>query len=364
MLLVLQRKFLQELLLYFFFALWILLLTFTLGNFLQLIHKGLSFVRLFRLLPYLLPYTLPYVLPLSLMIAITLVIGRMNTDGETLVLRSSGIHLNFLTKPLVFLSFFLLLISYHFQSNVIPFAHQKLKLAVRNSLKAHFLENSGKEANFRIGQTSLYCDFYSRGYFEGVQVLTKRGGKWVQILSPRAYSSLVNDWLQLTFFDVLIRELDDPYKVITAKQCSFVFNVHLGLWRKSTFQTTQELWQNYYLYQWYRRTTDKNNKKSLEFLNKRLHIYASVLYERYAMSVACISFSVVALGISLWIPFRNRLAPLFFSLLLISLTYFGPLFLARFLGKSGRLAPEIAFIFPNFFTLLAGFFLLRKGYRK
>jgi len=87
------------------FALILLILTFVLlmGKAVSLmdliINKGVRFVDVARLILFLLPSLMVYTIPISLLVATLIGIGRLSSDSEITVMKSSGISLYQLLSP-------------------------------------------------------------------------------------------------------------------------------------------------------------------------------------------------------------------------------------------------------------------------
>ena len=127
MLRILPTYFVRELLKTFVYAFIAVLLIIFLAFALQLLTKGMSILTLPEAVPYILLLAFPYALPTALLASVIMTYGRFSGDNEILAIRSSGIHLQWVTTPTVLLgtlcSFFTLFVN----GNLLPATEAKLK---------------------------------------------------------------------------------------------------------------------------------------------------------------------------------------------------------------------------------------------
>ena len=105
---IINRYLLKEISLPFFLILLILTFVLLMGKTLRLmdlmVNKGVQFVDVAQLIAFLMPSLLVYTIPISLLIAILIGVGRLSSDNEITVMRSSGISLYQLFVPVLFFS--------------------------------------------------------------------------------------------------------------------------------------------------------------------------------------------------------------------------------------------------------------------
>jgi len=110
-----NRYILQEISLPFFMILFILTFVLLMGKILQLmdlmINKGVSLLSIMKLMSYLMPSFFIITIPISLLIAILIGLGRLSSDNEITIMKSSGISLFQLLKPIAAASLFTFVIT-------------------------------------------------------------------------------------------------------------------------------------------------------------------------------------------------------------------------------------------------------------
>lgn len=127
MLRILPTYFVRELLKTFVYAFIAVLLIIFLAFALQLLTKGMSILTLPEAVPYVLLLAFPYALPTALLASVIMTYGRFSGDNEILAIRSSGIHLQWITTPTVLLGTFCSLFSLFVNGNLLPATEAKLR---------------------------------------------------------------------------------------------------------------------------------------------------------------------------------------------------------------------------------------------
>jgi lipopolysaccharide export system permease protein len=119
------------------FFLLIALFTFVLvtGNIIKLadliINKGVDPLSAAKLLIYLAPYLLTFSMPMAVLTATLLVFGRLSSDNEIMVMRTSGVSLGRIFAPVITVGFIISLLGIPLNDRVLPESH----FAARKVLK-------------------------------------------------------------------------------------------------------------------------------------------------------------------------------------------------------------------------------------
>ncbi len=121
------KSFAGPLVLTFFIVLIILLLQFLWMYVDELAGKGLEMKIVAELLLQFSLSFVPMALPLAILLAALMTFGNMGEFSELAALKSSGIPLQRIMRPLVILIIFISVISFFFSNNVLPYANNKAK---------------------------------------------------------------------------------------------------------------------------------------------------------------------------------------------------------------------------------------------
>lgn len=124
---ILRNYFLQEFIAPLFMALGVLTFVMMLGNLVKIadliINKGVDPVSVAKLFLFMMPYLLTYTLPIAALVAVLMSLGRLSSDNEIIVIKSSGVNLFTLIMPLLTVGLILSLVLVIFNDRVIPYAH-------------------------------------------------------------------------------------------------------------------------------------------------------------------------------------------------------------------------------------------------
>ena len=123
----LLKSFIGPLIFTFFIVLIILLLQFLWMYVDELAGKGLDFKILGELLYHFALTFVPTALPLAILLASLMTFGNMGEFSELSALKSSGIPLQRIMRPLIILIAIIAVVSFFFSNNVLPYSTDKAR---------------------------------------------------------------------------------------------------------------------------------------------------------------------------------------------------------------------------------------------
>jgi lipopolysaccharide export system permease protein len=121
------KSFIGPLILTFFIVLIILILQFLWMYVDELAGKGLNFQILAELLYHFALTFVPTALPLAILLAALMTFGNMGEYSELSALKSSGIPLQRIMRPLIILIGIIAIVSFFFSNNVLPYSTSKAR---------------------------------------------------------------------------------------------------------------------------------------------------------------------------------------------------------------------------------------------
>jgi lipopolysaccharide export system permease protein len=125
--LLVLRSYLGPLILTFFVALFILLMQFLWKYIDDLVGKGLEWYIVLELLFYASSTFVPLALPLAILLSSIMTFGNLGEHYELVAMKSSGISLWKIMRPLIIVSIVISGIAFYFSNNVLPIANLKFK---------------------------------------------------------------------------------------------------------------------------------------------------------------------------------------------------------------------------------------------
>ncbi len=110
----------------FFIALFILLMQFLWKYIDDLVGKGLEWYIVGELLFYASATFVPLALPLAVLLSSIMTMGSLGENYELVALKSAGISLPRIMKPLIIISVFFVVAAFYFSNNILPLANLKM----------------------------------------------------------------------------------------------------------------------------------------------------------------------------------------------------------------------------------------------
>lgn len=164
----------------FLLALFIILLTLVLERLMRLIqmvtNEGTPATKAFELLWHLVPHYLVTALPAALFVALMLSLRKMHEDSELIAMFSTGLSLENIIRPVLFLSVIVMLVMLMLVSYIQPLARYGYQTAVWDLTKAQMLtnlrpgvfENIGPNITLRADTVSQNGKIFT-GFFSSVE---------------------------------------------------------------------------------------------------------------------------------------------------------------------------------------------------
>ncbi len=125
--LLVLRSYLGPLILTFFVAVFILLMQFLWRYIDDLVGKGLEWYIVLELLFYASSTFVPLALPLAILLSSIMTFGNLGEHYELVAMKSAGISLWKIMRPLIILSIAISGVAFYFSNNVFPIANLKFK---------------------------------------------------------------------------------------------------------------------------------------------------------------------------------------------------------------------------------------------
>lgn len=110
----------------FFISMFVLIMQFLWRMIDELVGKGLEFSVISELLLYVATTLVPMALPLAVLLSSIMTFGSLGENYELIALKSAGISLYRIMKPLIVLIVFLTMLAFVFSNNVLPVANLKM----------------------------------------------------------------------------------------------------------------------------------------------------------------------------------------------------------------------------------------------
>ena len=120
------KAYLGPMILTFFIVMFVLLMNFMWRYIDELVGKGLSADIIIELISYAMANMIPMGLPLAMLLAAIMTMGNLGENYELLAMKSAGMSLIQITKPLIILVSLIAVGSFFIGNNLVPYANKKM----------------------------------------------------------------------------------------------------------------------------------------------------------------------------------------------------------------------------------------------
>ena len=120
------KSYLGPMILTFFIVMFVLMMNFVWRYIDELVGKGLSAGIIIELMSYAMANMIPMGLPLSMLLAAIMTMGSLGENYELLAMKSAGMSLVRITKPLIILVGFIAVGSFFIGNDLVPYATRKM----------------------------------------------------------------------------------------------------------------------------------------------------------------------------------------------------------------------------------------------
>lgn len=320
-----------------------------------IINRGVPLWAMLQLLLYKLPSIMVLTFPVSTMFATAMVLGRMGKDNEIVALRTSGISLFCISRPIILLALAISALSYFTNEKLVPSANAKASHIIRQIIY--------KQPLPEIKDNVFFKDAFNRFYYaRRVDMKQKRmeGVMIYEVIGENFPRMILAD--QVTFSGKMwelnhgtVHKYDQKgflnYEAAFEKMRLTVSDDVLSF---SSQKDAQEM----------NSTELKGIITSLEKGGVKTNELRTELLLKFSIPATCLVFALVGIPFSLPSPRSGRTWGLIVTIVFM-FTYYVFASVFRSLGRGGVLSPEIAAFAPLLSFALIGITMLSyEGWKK
>lgn len=343
----------------------ILLLRFLFQSAEMIIQRGLPVAIVGRLVAYSLPNILVLTIPMALLFGILIALGRLSSDSELIALRSSGMSLTTLYRPILFLSLCFALLNTYLMVKLLPqgnHALQQLRLEIITESVAAQVEPRVFYSEFE--DTLLYV-------FERPKGEERWRGVFVaQTLPTRKNEITVAEWGRIKLDDsgerVMLElgnaythqvDLDDPgtYHIDFIRRVEKVLEDRFTTTQREKILSSKSLREL---------TLDELAAEAVDpDVDAEQRRMARVeIHKKFAIPAACLVFGIIALPLGFSSRRGGKASGFVLSLGVFAL-YYLLLNNGENAARYGKMAPWAAIWMSNILLAVAGLLLLVRRNR-
>ena len=322
------------------------------------INKGVGLKDIFALIAFSIPPYLTFTLPMAFLLSVIVVLGRLSTENEILVLKASGVNLKWLFLPIASIGLIITICGLFNTNVLLPQSSSQFRETLINVIKKG-ISVDDKEGVFNdsVPGVVIYIDKVdtAKRSLSGIVVSDDRDKNIKQTIS--ASTGFVNidpDTFDLYFMldnGSLHRweKLTDTYRNVTFQNYTFTMNLSsmvpgASVTRKLPYEMDRKELKAALV-----KTTNENDRYDL-FLE---------IYKKIALPFSSLAFILLTIPLGVKRKVEGKFSGALYSLLLF-IFYYVLMALTDGLGKHIHAPPVLVTFLPNAVIIGIGIYLLRN----
>lgn len=314
-----------------------------------IINKGAPVGVVLRLILYVLPFSLTVTIPMSVLLAVLATYGRVSSEGEAIVLKTSGLSLYRLMAPGVLFGIVATFATLWISALVQPYSTSALKTLTHQLYHTKALTGLEEGVfNTEIPGLAIYVDHLKKqdGALQGILVIDRRSQADQHLVIAREGKLLnKNDetgtpiGLQLSKGTLHISSLDNPGRFRNLDFETYDLQILSGGFLAETVERVRQ-----------------GKELNLEELRTEIARLKNdggkawplqvELHKKFALPIACLILSAIGAPLAIRIRKATRGVSLALSVA-VAVFYYILLATGESLGSRGRIEPALGVWFPN-----------------
>jgi len=313
-----------------------------------IINKGIPAWLVLKLMVYKLPSLLVLTFPVSTLFATAMALGRLSKDNELTALRTSGVTLFRIARPILIVGLLVSLVSFITNDRIVPYANHVSSNIIRQIIYKQPLPD--------VKENVFFKDPFNRYYYakrvnmkdrtmENIMVYELTDEKFPRVITAQTAAFTGRLW---ELSSGVIHRYDEKghlnYEAVFDRLKLNVSEDILSFTAQKTYtdMDRQELLATISV-------MEKGGGSARELLTE--------LYMRYSVPLTCFVFALVGIPFSLSSPRSGQTTGLIVTIVFMFTFYvFASIF--RSLGRGGLVPPEVAAAAPQTVFALIGLAML------
>jgi LPS export ABC transporter permease LptF/LPS export ABC transporter permease LptG len=344
----------------------ILLLRFLFASAEMIIRRGVPVSIVGRLLLYSLPNIVVLTLPMALLFGILIAVGRLSSDSELVAMRSCGISLLSLYRPILFLSMLFTLGNVLLMVYALPWGNHSLQ-----QLRLEILTQSISQ---QVQPRVFYEEWEGKVVyvFEVPQGETRWKGVFLAESNPNSQDSQITtaDWgevrvdqngerVVLRLYNAVRHKVDlnspDRYEISRHRRLDLILEDQFTSEQKAKISVTKGIREQTY-------KELKHLARDRTVTQEQRNLARVEMHKKFSIPVACMVFGLFALPLGINNRRGGKASGFAVSIGIIIL-YYVMISNGEEAARFGRIAPWVAMWLPNAILAAWGFFLLVRRNR-
>lgn len=338
------------------------------------INKGVGFMDILRLVVFLMPLLMMIIVPIVTLFSILIATGRLSSDSEIIVMKSSGISIFQLATPVFTFASFAFLLTLYISLFLLPGANLKTR-ELQYSLVKTLSDSALPERTFveflrrqvfyvmeksedGLGGVLIFQGF---DYDDDIPVAAKTGLVAAERARFQDDPENLQNYLALENGRFYLHDLDQKRdQVISFPSAVARLDIE-STGKKQDIESEAKEQDMPGLLLSLRDLNNEiksgtMNREDIDKLKKAVTIFRLELHERIAFPCACLLLALWALPLGLHPPGASRLRPIILSII-VSMMFYYSMILGKALALKGTMSPAEAVWLPCGIFLVVGIYL-------
>ncbi len=322
------------------------------------INKGVGFKDILALVAFSVPPYLTFTLPMAFLLSVIVVLGRLSTENEILVLKASGVNLKWLFVPIAFIGLIVTICGLFNTNVLLPRCSGLFRETLINVVKKG-ISVDDKEGVFNdsVPGVVIYINKVdsTKRSLSGIVVSDDRDKSIKQTISANTgYVNIDPDTFELYFMlknGSLHRweKVTDTYRNVSFQDYTFTMNLSQmiqtgGISRKLAYEMDHNELKTALA-----KTTNPNDRYDLLL----------EIYKKIALPLSSLAFIILTVPLGVRRKVEGKFSGTLYSLLLF-IFYYILIAMTDSLGKNLHLPPHIITFLPNAVIVAMGLYLLKS----
>ncbi len=349
-----------------------------------IVNKGMSVFIIFKLFGMMLPFFLVFTIPMSLALAVILTFGRASYDYEIIALKSSGVSLYQLLRPVLIFSIFAWILTSYLTIFVTPTSNFHLRKFIVSVLRSQINIGIEEKVFNDLGGRIIYVDRIPvrSNHLYGILVFDDTNvDRAITIIAQEGYltSDESSQYLTISLSNgsiLLSNKYTDSDQILVFNNYNMNLNIFGEGGGKKVSKRTREmtLWELRTsaaglernlagLKEEYKRHPSQQNRILVDDVAADIRAKEVEISKIFAIPFACIVFMILGIPLSVQINPKGKSGNIVLVVLVI-FTYYIFMAAGEVLGKNGWIPPLFSLWFGNVVLGGAGLYLFIKAARE
>ncbi len=317
----------------------------------KFLNAGLKMPRIIEFMQLKLPLIISQIMPVGILLAVAITFGLMNKNNETIALKSSGMRVYYLLKPVLFFGSVSTLVLFFLSEVLVPITISRANQIWRVEVKKYTVASVQKNIWVKGHRSISYVSYFNPAKKTISGVTLNFFDSEFRLL--RRVDAVQGDYRQgkWIFFDVMEQVLNretGSYDVRLYDQHVENFDLSPQQLQRAVKKSEEMSFKELYDY-----------IRTVEFEGYDATPYRVDLYAKFALPLSCLIVCLLATGITLKQRSREGMSLSIAYSMGVMFLYWVAYSFCMSLGYGGMLPPFIAAWTANFiFTCVALFYIV------